>query len=1101
MSIDQPPIPDTSETFADELAELVRQLAHVLPSQAPIRDFVHHNTLHGYQHLPFEQALSEARKDLGVSGFWPLSRFREEYTKGRITAKDLDAVLDDAHPAMDVEIVPGVSRRMIWRSVLRFDCAPCSASRLRWLQTMAAPDDLLQKIPPEIAAESRRWKDGATAQELARLWTEVTGQTNALLSDVHSPAHRQAPRSWIELMDELGMSADSSVSGRGTLRDLVWRLTGDDVLDAIGPEFIRQCAAHLDQGLAAWRNPLSGGFYDTWRQSTMRDPGWTTGWTTGWTMGSTAGSHGEARKRLAALPADPVAAIETELQRIALPRTVWMTYLQRLALQLRGWSGMFLWRETHPEYAGLTTPVALIDYLAVYLVLENMAVDAVAHRVWGVAANLTSLASYFWLHPVELQLRLACHRGELPEALASQIQQMEAPGERAAESRAAWDALALEAGRLAEQNSQDDVQRLCEYAWPLYCIALCTGLDDQAVRALGAKSGDGGLVKLLNCANELDDDRKGYLWLQAYERHYAEQIFSALHANHGRVRSTRLASENAVEAQLVLCMDEREEGFRRHLEEVNPRLETLGAAAHFGVFQNWRGLGDETVTPLCPVVPVVIKPSHEVREVPRDGEQAVAAKWLRINSARRQARGRWLQRTRFGLLSALVGSFVQAPLSVAQLLIRSLHPRLLPQDRAGMSRPATQLDLTATPDQAEQPATPESPRLGFTDDEQAERVGNFLSSMGLVKNFAPLVVIMGHGSDSQNNPHLAAYDCGACAGRHSGPNARLFAAMINRPVVRALLGLRGIHVPASTHFIGAEHNTCDDTVAWYDLDDIPSSLAEASRKLLSEIRHAGELHAVERCRRLMSAPLDGSPTLASRHVAKRRADYAQPRPELGHVTNACAFIGRRPLSRGVFFDRRAFLISYDPTHDADAAVLTRHLCINGPVGAGINLEYYFSTVSNQCFGSGTKTMHNITGGLGVMSGTRSDLRTGLPWQMVEIHEPMRLLVVVEQTTEMLTRIYQTQPAVQDMVGKGWLLLAAIEPMETSRGEAIIHRFDPQRGWLRWTPTEDGAKNSLPEVERSADWFGGHRHSLPPALLRRPLAGMPRDTEQQESATS
>ena len=53
----------------------------------------------------------------------------------------------------------------------------------------------------------------------------------------------------------------------------------------------------------------------------------------------------------------------------------------------------------------------------------------------------------------------------------------------------------------------------------------------------------------------------------------------------------------------------------------------------------------------------------------------------------------------------------------------------------------------------------------------------------------------------------------------------------------------------------------------------------------------------------------------------RANDISQVRPELGHATNAAAFIGRRAMSRGLFLDRRVFLISYDPL--ADPAERTR----------------------------------------------------------------------------------------------------------------------------------------------------------------------------------
>ena len=169
----------------------------------------------------------------------------------------------------------------------------------------------------------------------------------------------------------------------------------------------------------------------------------------------------------------------------------------------------------------------------------------------------------------------------------------------------------------------------------------------------------------------------------------------------------------------------------------------------------------------------------------------------------------------------------------------------------------------------------------------------------------------------------------------------------------------------------------------------------------------------------------------------RANDFSQARPELGHATNAAAFIGRRSMSQGAFFDRRVFLISYDPNQDPEGTVLEAILLAAGPVGAGINLEYYFSTVNNERYGCGTKITHNVTGLFGIMEGTSSDLRTGLPKQMIEIHEAMRLQVVVEASIEVLTRIYQRQPPLQELIGNGWLLLSAKDP-----DSGAIHVFTP-----------------------------------------------------------
>jgi uncharacterized protein YbcC (UPF0753/DUF2309 family) len=287
--------------------------------------------------------------------------------------------------------------------------------------------------------------------------------------------------------------------------------------------------------------------------------------------------------------------------------------------------------------------------------------------------------------------------------------------------------------------------------------------------------------------------------------------------------------------------------------------------------------------------------------------------------------------------------------------------------------------------------------------------------------------MIAHGSSSANNPHFSAYDCGACSGKPGAPNARSFAQIANFPEVRVRVAELGIHIPPKTRFIGGFHNTGNDTFTFFDTEDLPQEMGQQWSGFLASVDQARGFNAKERCRRFATVDLEISPEDALKEVMKRTSAIFEPRPELNHATNALLIVGRRDLTKGLFLDRRAFLNSYNPVTDPSGSILNSILNAAIPVCGGINLEYYFSRIDNQTYGCGTKLPHNVCGLIGVMNGIDDDLRTGLPIQMVEIHDPVRLLTIVEQKHEIVMQVLKQNAGVREWVYNSWVKLACIDP--------------------------------------------------------------------------
>jgi uncharacterized protein YbcC (UPF0753/DUF2309 family) len=603
-------------------------------------------------------------------------------------------------------------------------------------------------------------------------------------------------------------------------------------------------------------------------------------------------------------------------------------------------------------------------------------------------------------------------------------------------------------------------------AFLLHQVSQLLGLSAANIHGLA----DNEVLELEHAIAAFDPIARRRLFHLAYERRHRIEVLDAVAAHH---RTLPPAATAPLRVQAVFCIDDRCESFRRGLEELAPDVATYGAAGFFAVPMYFRGIDDWHCVPLCPIA---IRPGHTVTEVPE--ERALADHRLR-QSVRRSLG--WLKGSvsqgshsllRGGLLTSVGGAIAAIP-----LVARVAFPRLTSHLAAraaefGRRRIATRLELA----RHEATRLPDGTLPGFDVNEMVAIVRRLLEDIGLTTDFARLVAIIGHGSTSLNNPHESAYDCGACGGGRGGPNARAFAQMANAPEVREALARTGLEVPTDVVFVAGMQDTCTSSVTWYDVEQVPPTHREEFESLRRLCIEAGRLDAQERCRRFDSVPTDVTAGEALRRVQGRAADLAQVRPEYGHASNAVCVVGRRRLTRGLFLDRRSFLVSYDPDADQAGTVLERTLAAVGPVCGGINLAYLFSRVDPLVYGAGTKLPHNITGLIGVMDGHASDLRTGLPYQGVDIHEPVRLLMIVEAPQERIAAALNRLPAVKNLFVQQWIQLVAFDP---GSGELAVQ--DSLDGTISFRPYV-AESDSIPVAASSAAWYRGQRGNVRPAKL-------------------
>lgn len=820
----------------------------------------------------------------------------------------------------------------------------------------------------------------------------LTTPRSGASGDVDLDALWQQTLSALDLRDPRRGGVDEAAEDKGAakielpfrraLSDWLDELTGSSVVAAIDAPVIKWVSSFVDEGMAGWEMPAKGAGFYAAWRELAQHDA----------SGRLIGIERFAEK-VAAMPDEPEAAIQKSLEALGIPESRWPDYVMRVLAQLPGWTGLIRWRGLNPnDPIQKANPIDITQYLAVRLFYEAELVGVEARRRWGIAGTLPAITQYLEDH------------GEAPKATVG-------------------------ANKLA----------VCRDAWRLFHLGQFLGLSEDAVREMTTDHAQ----TLIGWLDAFPADKHLPVWLEAYEDSFRHELLSKIAGHQGKAP----ALEERPLAQVAFCIDVRSEPFRRHFEAAGP-VETFGYAGFFGIPISHRNFDTDESFPLCPVLLV---PSNALLELPREGQEqaledyASGSRWKLLvehlfHELKRNPIASFLLVDMLGLFFSIVlfgKTLVRRPYDAVVRAIRGLFVKPV----------ETEIEVGAAADEAPKiTGQPIAETRGFTIEQQANFVAGGLRAIGLTKNFGRFFVVCGHGSTTDNNPYFAALDCGACGGRHGDPNARTFAEMGNNPEVRAEIKRRGLDIPDDMWFLPAKHNTTSDRIEFYDLVDVPESHREDLERLRQVFVEAGQQQALERCSQIPGTPRGMTAKQAYEHVEARCIDWANTRPEWGLSGNAAFVIGRRILTKGLDLGGRCFMHSYDASTDPEGAVLEVIMTAPLVVTEWINMQYYTSATDPWKYGSGSKVIHNIVGGIGVMYGAQSDLATGLPLQTVNdgeahYHEPVRLLAVIEASPTIIGGIIAKHEILQHFFHNGWVNLVAIDP-ETF----TFHRYNTDATW-------------------------------------------------------
>jgi uncharacterized protein YbcC (UPF0753/DUF2309 family) len=982
----------------------------------PMRGFIHHNPLHGFEHLPFAEAVDRGERLFNARGFLPRPMYRRYLENGE------------------------VDRAVLERGVHRFVEE----------QAASLPFDLTGWLMAELTRHDR-----AVAQDMT---IADADDVHAALVDAELPERPDTePKALAEGLAE-------RLLWQHPLYEVVDRLYGTDIGTELDEQVIRACLDFFDEGQSIWEMPNRElGFFRAWLSVAGRD---------------VRRTLDELRRRgggEAERDPDPENVIALVLRELQVPEPHWVSYLTQELSRLYGWAGFIRWRSNASYYYWQRRfPGDLVDYTAVRALL---ALTLLRRRAKGrMPFTFDGLSQLIASQPVEAYLRNEFHGSQALPEMAHTLEDLLLRLNRARMNRV----FRKYRARKREWEAGRQAARLIELARSL-------GLSDQ-LRELSQEE-----LRTLLQLSATFKKREGMIWLEAMEakamggllqglrlepdpprdkRPFAKALFCI----DTRSERIRRALESVGDYQtygiagffgVPVSFMELGKGGEQHLCPVllTPKnlvlemtsIEVQDQAALSALERAMHELKESVLSPFVTVEAIgllfgfdmvgkTLLPTSYNRWRERLHESKPDTHLLIDKLSREQADSIVRAVQRAVIVKALEQEFDLGPEQITDDMVRALRECALGHqsgcpgfaaavglDDTGLERFIHRLRGAYRINPAfAQLQLERLGRIGFSLDEQTRYVAQALQSVGLTGEFSRFILLVGHGSSSENNPYESALDCGACGGSQGLVSARVLAQMANKPEVRRRLRGKGIHIPDDARFVPALHNTATDEIRLHDLALLPPSHLMYLDRLRNGLTSASRLCAQERLPKLQPRPRVLDPTAAARAARRNAMDWSQVRPEWGLSRNAYFVIGRRALTQAKALDGRAFLHSYDYRVDPKRRLLENIL--TGPlvVGQWINMEHYFSTVDNVRFGSGSKVYHNVAGRFAVMTGNLSDLRTGLPAQTVldggqPYHQPMRLITLIEAPFDHALKAVEGVTAVKRLVRNAWVRLLVIDP--------------------------------------------------------------------------